>query len=129
MTFMMTRSHTAATLPTAALSRAVTTRGACLDSSNPDAWFPPEPNPSGGESPEALAIRRADYEHTARQLCGPCPVRAQCLELALREEHDLPQTWFHGIRGGKAPWQRRSMVRRRRQAAARQIAETSEAVA
>ncbi|MFC6582070.1 WhiB family transcriptional regulator [Planomonospora parontospora] len=115
------------------LSSLVTAHGTCVDAPDPDAWFPHEPNPTGGLSPESLATRRAAYEDVARELCADCPVRAQCLELALREEYDLPRTWFHGIRGGKAPWQRCAMVynrrRRARQAARPAAASGAEAVA
>lgn len=114
-----------AVLPTATLSRRVLNAGACVGSSNPDAWFPPEPARSGSEPTDAIAARRADYENTARALCADCPMRAECLELALREEHDLPRTWVHGIRGGTAPWQRARLIVRRRRIAAQQSAETT----
>ncbi|MFC3982829.1 WhiB family transcriptional regulator [Streptosporangium jomthongense] len=118
--------------PTPTLSRRVLGAGVCVSSDDPDAWFPPEPSPSGGEPVEAVKARRAEYEAIARRLCGGCPVRAECLELALREEHDLPRTWFHGIRGGTAPWERQNMVHNRRRIARRavqRLAEDSEAVA
>ncbi|GAA3096453.1 WhiB family transcriptional regulator [Streptosporangium carneum] len=122
---------TAASTPT--LSRRVLGVGACVGSADPDAWFPSEPSPNGGEPTEAVMARRAEYEATARRLCRDCPVRAECLELALREEYDLPRTWFHGIRGGTAPWKRQSMVYNRRRTArrmaARQLTEDSGAVA
>ncbi|MBG0828212.1 WhiB family transcriptional regulator [Planomonospora sp. ID67723] len=119
--------------PTSVLAAQVVKRGACVGAADPDAWFPPEPMPHGGEPTEAVKARRAEYEATARRLCGDCPVRAECLELALREEHDLPRTWFHGIRGGTAPWERQNIVYNRRRTvrrlAARQAAQSSEAVA
>lgn len=91
----------------------------------PRRLVPPEPARSGSEPTDAIAARRADYENVARALCADCPLRAECLELALREEHDLPRTWVHGIRGGTAPWQRARLIVRRRRIAAQQSAETT----
>lgn len=101
------------------LRLATTTRGACLRAPDPDAWFPPEPKQGGAESAQAVEARRAEYVATAQTLCHGCPVLAECLELALHEEQDLPRTWIHGIRGGKAPWQRANILQYRRRAAAR----------
>ncbi|MFD8564956.1 WhiB family transcriptional regulator [Streptosporangium canum] len=104
------------------LSEQVATHGICVTSSDPDAWFPPEPSPrSQGASAKVIALR-AQYEQIARELCGPCPVRAQCLELVLREEHHLSRSRISGIRGGKAPWQRYLMIYRRRRRASRNAA-------
>ncbi|WP_181871511.1 WhiB family transcriptional regulator [Sphaerisporangium album] len=61
-------------------------------------------------------------------LCGPCPVRAECLELALREEIVLPRTWVHGIRGGTVPWQRLNLIRQRQRAVQREAAGAGRAV-
>jgi hypothetical protein len=112
------------TLATAELTRQVQQQSLCRRADNPDAWFPPEPNRSGGESKEAWAARRAAYEKTAERRCAGCPVAAACLELALREEAKLPRTWTHGIRGAKAPWQRQAILRsRKRRSRADQAAE------
>ncbi|MBB2742896.1 UNVERIFIED_ORG: hypothetical protein FHR35_002718 [Microbispora rosea subsp. rosea] len=102
--------------PTGTLTRRVVTRGACVGTKEPDAWFPPEPTPQRNEPVEALIAKREQYEALAQQLCKPCPVRAECLELALREEAQLPRTWLHGIRGGTAPWQRLNLIVQRRRA-------------
>jgi hypothetical protein len=104
---------------TAVLRRCVAVKGACVGTSNPDAWFPSEPPQFNGDTPEALADKRAAYEEVARTLCGTCTVRAECLELALREEAVLPRTWLHGVRGGTAPWQRLNLIRQRQRAAQR----------
>lgn len=128
MSNIMTLGHAATT---AELARNVTTRGACVGTATPDAWFPPEPVRSGSESAETVAARRGDYENTARALCAGCPVLAECLELALREETGLPRTWIHGIRGGTAPWRRENIIesrKRRIRRADRQAAELPEAV-
>jgi hypothetical protein len=108
-------------MTTATLALDVITSGACVGSTDPDAWFPPEPAQGGNVSAEAVAMRRADYENTARSLCGGCSVQAECLELALREESNLPRTWIHGIRGGTAPWQRENLIRYRKRLAARVV--------
>ena len=57
-------------------------------------WFPTK-----GESHDA-----------ARSLCAGCPVRAECLEYGLKEQH--------GIFGGLCPKQRRELRRERRRGAA-----------
>jgi hypothetical protein len=82
--------------------------GDCSGAQNDD-WFPPEPE---AKSPAA----RVRYEATARQLCGGCPVRAECLELALRDEA-RPYVMPHGIFGGLAPWERKKLNRGRRRRA------------
>jgi hypothetical protein len=99
--------------------RAVNQYGICVGSADPDAWFPPEPIRSGHDDADAVAARKASYEQTAKTLCAGCPVRNECLALALREEADLPPSWIHGVRGGTAPWERQNMRRNRQRAAAR----------
>ncbi|MET8140004.1 WhiB family transcriptional regulator [Sphaerisporangium sp. NPDC005288] len=110
------------------LHRRVLAGGLCVGTEEPDAWFPREPPEFTGGSAEALAEKRAAYEAIALDLCGPCPVRAECLELALREEIVLPRTWVHGIRGGTAPWQRLNLIRQRQRAAQRKAAGAGRAV-
>jgi hypothetical protein len=114
----MTRHVSVAVQPTALLARQVTRQGDCVGSTDPDRWFPPEPVNPGGGSTAYLAAREV-YEERALQLCRPCPVRAACLELALREEIKIPRTWIHGIRGGIAPWQRHNLIRNRQRSAMR----------
>lgn len=72
--------------------------GRCADASNDD-WFPLNERPT----PE----RRV----AARRQCAGCPVRWECLELALRTGED------HGIWGGLLPGDRRQVLadRRRRE--------------
>jgi hypothetical protein len=111
------------TLASSDLSYLVRTFGICVGSPDPDAWFPPEPTVGGNVSAEALAVRRANYEDTAGARCAGCPVLAECLELALREEGNLPRTWIHGIRGGTAPWRRLNMIQSRKRRTARQAAQ------
>lgn len=55
--------------------------------------------------------RNAEY---ARNLCGRCPILAECAELAIREE---THGYFEGIRGGMSPSARRAVVRARKKAA------------
>ncbi|MCT9932474.1 WhiB family transcriptional regulator [Planotetraspora sp. A-T 1434] len=106
----------------------VTTFGTCAKSSTPDAWFPPEPplwaTPRANEPVDVLTAQwekdaRAEYEEFAQALCKGCPVQAECLELALREEETLPRSEIHGVSGAAAPWQRWQMRRNRRRAAQR----------
>jgi hypothetical protein len=99
------------------LRQTVNRYGICVGSPDPDAWFPPEPTQGGAEHADAVEARRAAYEQTALNLCGDCPVRAECLTLALHEEDELPRSWIHGVRGGTAPWQRWQMRRYRRRVA------------
>ena len=83
-------------------------RGLCAgDHEHADDWFLPEP-----QAPSTRA--RIAYEREAERLCSSCPVRAECLELALRTEATQP-AW--GIWGGLAPWQRTPLVRARQRAA------------
>ncbi|MFI7626478.1 WhiB family transcriptional regulator [Microbispora rosea] len=82
-------------------------------------WLPPEPTPQRNEPAEALIAKREQYEALAQQFCKPCPVRAECLELALREEAQLFRTWLHSVRGGTAPWQRLNLIVQRRRATKR----------
>jgi len=49
----------------------------------------------------------ADDEAEALAICATCPVRAQCLDQALRDREQ------HGIWGGTTPEQRRRIARRR----------------
>ena len=67
---------------------------ACSDSGlDPDDWFPVSEDPATARREAAAALR----------LCAVCPVRRQCLELALRR-------WpvgQHGIWGGTLPGERR----------------------
>ena len=104
------------------MRRLVIKFGDCVGNSDPDQWFPPEPTKGGAESQEAYEARRAEYERIAATLCAGCPVRVECLELALHEEADLPRSWIHGVRGGLAPWRRYQMRRYRRRVASREVA-------
>lgn len=44
----------------------------------------------------------------ARRICATCPVKAECLEYALRNRID------HGVWGGTSERERRRIIRRRR---------------
>lgn len=65
---------------------------ACRSHPNPDLWFPPTSNPG-------------DYA-AALRICLQCPVRAECLDLAVRSGADA------GIWGGMNPDQIRQMRRK-----------------
>jgi len=71
-------------------NRAWTAKAACRDLDT-EIFFPAAPE----KETEALAI------------CATCPVRAQCLEQALRDREQ------YGIWGGTTPEQRRRITRRR----------------
>ncbi|GAA5021736.1 WhiB family transcriptional regulator [Actinopolymorpha pittospori] len=107
----------AAKLSSPALRERTQRDGLCSkDQDRADEWFPPQP-------PETSSGARAHYEHTARALCTPCPVRAECLEFALRQEAGQ-RAW--GIWGGLAPWQREPLVKaRRRHDTAHDLASTT----
>ena len=56
---------------------------------DPDAWFP----------------ERGDSVQEAKRICGMCPVRAECLEYALKHDDRF------GIYGGFSPQERRQLRR------------------
>lgn len=95
-----------AILTSAQLSARVTEAGLCVDAAD-DTWFPMEPTTDHG---------RAEYEAYARKACAGCPVRSECLILALRTEA-RPAIEPHGIWGGTAPWVRKRMLRNSRRRA------------
>lgn len=73
--------------------------GKCVGVRIPDRWVPEnEPDPRS-------TAARETYEKKARELCAGCPVTAECLELALRDE---ARTEYEpaGVFGGAAPWER-----------------------
>lgn len=69
--------------------------GACL-TADPDMFFPVSPTGLGLEQVSA-----------ARQVCGRCEVRQQCLD------HALSTRQVYGIWGGTTPDERLAMLRRR----------------
>ncbi|MFD2081569.1 Transcription factor WhiB [Actinopolymorpha cephalotaxi] len=86
-------------LPLRVLEEHTATDGLCRQpEANPDAWYPER------QAPDFLAAE-------ADRLCGPCPVRAACLELAVRHEARGLDAW--GIWGGTTPDQRRPLVQTR----------------
>ncbi len=75
-------------------------RAPCRD--NPDAWFP--------KSISGRAAATYDIWAECRPVCEACPLRAECLELALNEERGSLR---YGMRGGKTPSQRRRIAEQR----------------
>jgi WhiB family redox-sensing transcriptional regulator len=67
-------------------------RAACLDD-DPEKWFPPV---------SVITQRTRD----AIELCGWCPVRLDCLTVAIRDKHE------EGIWGGLLPQQRKTLANR-----------------
>lgn len=62
---------------------------------------------------DADAFFRSRTAECARSLCGGCPIRDECAELAIREEM---HGYIQGIRGGMSPSERRTVVRQRKAA-------------
>lgn len=62
---------------------------------DPELWFPP---------PRDNEWRRAV------QVCLRCPVRAQCLDYAMRQEAGLTQVHRYGIWGGLTPSRRSKLA-------------------
>jgi WhiB family transcriptional regulator, redox-sensing transcriptional regulator len=96
----MTRSLRAQPLTGDALRARVTRQARCADSGlDPDQWYPVSIEPAQARHEAAAAIA----------ICTSCPVRAQCLELSLRN-WDIGQ---HGVWGGLVATDRAHLRRRR----------------
>lgn len=80
-----------------------TARAACRDA-DPRLWFV---EPGGRPADRALA----------RLFCRRCPVRPDCLALAMDAEEGLPAHKRHGVFGGLGPTQRYELEQRGRRAA------------
>lgn len=93
----MTQCATVTALPTGPRTPKSKCHGA-----DTDTWFPPEPQ---AERPN----ERANYVRDARKLCQGCPLIAECLQRELGVAVRTGST--HGIFGGTAPWERKSMLR------------------
>src|SRR3954463_14599229 len=99
------------TEPTAVLRKQVSADGLCVPatvhvasavyrvSEDNDRWFPVT---EAGEE----AVKHA------RWACSGCPVIAECLELALREEGELGDVY--GVRGGVSAGARKALIAKRR---------------
>lgn len=77
--------------------------------------------------PQGNGVRHTRQAERARAACAGCPVVQECLELGLRIESQRGSGGPRGIRGGTAPWERRELIRQRRNAAS--TPGTAEAVA
>lgn len=84
---------------------------ACADDAyDPELWFTPIGKDEGG-----VRIDRADYAtRKAKQICNACPVKAQCLDVALSNERTSRYRW--GIWGGLTPAERDEVAKERRAA-------------
>ena len=95
----MTSSLPAPPLTDDALRARVTRQARCADSGlDPDQWYPVSIEPAQARHEAAAAIA----------ICASCPVRAQCLELSLRQ-------WAigqHGVWGGLVATDRAHLRRR-----------------
>jgi hypothetical protein len=82
-----------------ALWARVARQARCADSGlDPDQWYPVSPNPARARHEAAAAIA----------VCTSCPVRAECLELSLRNW----DTGQHGVWGGLVATDRARLRRR-----------------
>lgn len=72
-------------------------QAACRDDPDLEKWFPTLKGHNLHESP---GVREA------KATCNECPVQAECLAAAMREEASLPSSSRHGIRGGLLPQER-----------------------
>lgn len=63
--------------------------GACVNSKNPDDWFPEPKRGSGGT---IIAWRKTEEGKRASNICSSCPVATACLNYAL-QYHDLSGVW------------------------------------
>jgi len=70
----------------------------CAQSADPDIWFPPQ----GGDGAQIIRI--------AKHICGQCPVRQPCLDVALDRNE------IHGIWGALTPNERNEIRRHREKA-------------
>jgi hypothetical protein len=95
---------TATSEPTAVLAKRVNALGMCtvarLDPTD-DPWFPP-------------TQIKAELAERARTACIGCPVIAECREMTLRREAELPESQINGIFGALAPHERIAIIRARR---------------
>lgn len=70
-------------------------RPAC-EGKNPELWFPEDSRTNDGTQ--------------AKAICGTCPVRTRCLDMALTIERDGGVTDIWGIYGGLDATQRRQLL-------------------
>lgn len=87
-------------LTNAELGQRIKDAGWCEGVNNDD-WFPAEPTTEHG---------RLAYVQQARRQCANCPAADECPLLALRYEVRMG-VQPHGIWGGRAPWERESLLR------------------
>ena len=77
------------------------------------------PRPRAGrQQPDKLFVRGAE-QNKAKQVCGACPVRTECLAEALDNQIE----W--GVWGGMTERERRALLRRRPNASWRVVLETA----
>jgi WhiB family redox-sensing transcriptional regulator len=70
------------------------------------------------QAPDELFVRGAE-QHQAKQVCGRCPVRAECLAEALDNQIE----W--GVWGGMTERERRALLRRQPHASWRAVLEAA----
>ena len=75
---------------------------------DPETWFPIY---TGTDRATQVDAYRPAYE-----ICRDCPVRAACLDEALRDEGTSNSNKRYGMRGGLTPAQRETAIRKKREA-------------
>lgn len=75
---------------------------------NAEDWFAPLGSSEPGNEGISLTAKRA------QRVCETCPVRRQCLEVAMKNETTQRYRW--GIWGGLTPNQRHELAKKRRAA-------------
>ena len=75
--------------------------------------LPKEFQPECLEDPELFFPDPSDLNPEPLIICGRCPERAACLQLALDAEENQPANMRHGIYGGTRPAERFALVKQR----------------
>lgn len=78
------------------------------DSIDPETFFPNMGSEAGSVGGLSLTARRA------KRICDACPVKAQCLQVAMDNEKTARYRW--GIWGGLTPAERHEVAKGRRAA-------------
>lgn len=74
-----------------------------------DWWFP-----EFGDAGPGRGNRVGGQYQRARDICDRCPVRAECLDEAMRMERGVSHNFRHGMVGGLTPREREALSRKRR---------------
>ena len=78
--------------------------GACLDSDNPDLWFP-ELSRGGDHRRNTMLVKKAKEVDLALAICKSCDKKVECLEEGMK-----PENINYGIWGGLMAGERLAKV-------------------